>query len=96
MRRVFADSLYWIALSHQRDQWHAAALKASRAPQSVEIVTAQEMLSEFLTAFRHTPAYVASPHAAFMKAVGGPSSPSGHGPGRVRRKGESCPKRSRG
>jgi len=55
MRRVFADSLYWIALSHQRNQWHAAALKASRALQSVEIVTTQEMLSEFLTAFRHTP-----------------------------------------
>jgi uncharacterized protein len=55
MRRVFADSLYWIALSHQRDQWDAAALKASRALQSAEIVTTQEMLSEFLTAFRHTP-----------------------------------------
>jgi len=55
MRRVFADSLYWIALSHQRDQWHAAALMASRALQSVEIVTTQEMLSDFLTAFHHTP-----------------------------------------
>jgi len=55
MKRVFADSLYWIALSHQRDQWHAAALKASRVLQSAEIVTTQEMLSEFLTAFRHAP-----------------------------------------
>ncbi len=52
MRRVFADSLYWIAISHQGDQWHAAALKASRAIQGAEIVTTQEMLSEFLTAFR--------------------------------------------
>ena len=55
MRRVFADSLYWIALSHQRDQWHAAALKASRALQGAEIVTSQEMLGELLTAFRHAP-----------------------------------------
>jgi predicted nucleic acid-binding protein len=55
MRRVFADSLYWIALSHQRDQWHAAALKASHALQIAEIVTTQEMLGELLTAFRHTP-----------------------------------------
>ena len=54
MRRVFADSLYWIALSHQRDQWHAAAMTASRALQTAEIVTTHEMLSEFLTAFRHT------------------------------------------
>jgi uncharacterized protein len=55
MKRVFADSLYWIVLSHQRDQWHAAALKASRALQNAEIVTTQELLGEFLTAFRHTP-----------------------------------------
>jgi len=55
MRRIFADSLYWIALSHQKDQWHSAALKASRALHSVEIVTTQEMLSELLTAFRHSP-----------------------------------------
>ncbi len=55
MKRVYADSLYWIALSHQRDQWHSAALKASHALHAAEIVTTQDMLSEFLTAFRHTP-----------------------------------------
>jgi predicted nucleic acid-binding protein len=55
MRRVFAHSLDWIALSHQRDQWHAAALKASQALDAAEIVTTQEMLGELLTAFRHTP-----------------------------------------
>jgi predicted nucleic acid-binding protein len=55
MRRVFADSLYWIALSHQRDQWHAAALKASHALHAAEIVTTDEVLNEFLTALRHTP-----------------------------------------
>jgi uncharacterized protein len=55
MRRVFADSLYWIALSHQKDQWHAAALKASHAVRTAEIVTTDEVLGEFLTAMRHTP-----------------------------------------
>ena len=55
MRRVFADSLYWIALSHQGDQWHAAALKASHVLQRAEIVTTQEMLGELLTAFRYNP-----------------------------------------
>jgi predicted nucleic acid-binding protein len=55
MRRVFADSLYWIALSHPGDQWHAAALKASHALQGAEIVTTQEMLGDLLTAFRYNP-----------------------------------------
>jgi len=58
MRRVFADSLYWIALSHQGDQWHAAALKASHVLQRAEIVTTQEMLGELLTAFRYNPQLV--------------------------------------
>ena len=55
MRRVFADSLYWIAHSHQRDQWHAPALIASGLLQNALIVTTQEMLGELLTAFRHDP-----------------------------------------
>jgi predicted nucleic acid-binding protein len=53
MRRVFADSLYWIALANPRDQWNARALKASGFLQAVEIVTTEEVLSElFLTHFR--------------------------------------------
>lgn len=55
MRRVFADSLYWIALSHPRDQHHAAALRLSHALRQAQIVTTDEVLSEFLTALRHNP-----------------------------------------
>jgi hypothetical protein len=55
MRRVFADSLYWIAVSHPMDQWHAAAMKAGQQIRGAEIVTTQEVLSEFLTVFRGTP-----------------------------------------
>jgi predicted nucleic acid-binding protein len=53
MTRVFADSLYWIALSHPRDQHHAAAMNLSGALRQVEIVTTDEVLNEFLTALRH-------------------------------------------
>ncbi|MBX6315716.1 MAG: PIN domain-containing protein [Isosphaeraceae bacterium] len=55
MRRVFAASLSWIALSLPKDQWRGAALQASRGLRGAEIVTTEEVLSEFLTAFRHTP-----------------------------------------
>src|SRR4051794_33237616 len=54
MRRVFADALYWIAVSHPMDQWHAAAMQAGKAIRGAEIVTTEEMLSEFLTTFRYT------------------------------------------
>jgi uncharacterized protein len=55
MRRVFADSLYWIAVSNPRDQWHTAAMQAGNVIRGSKIVTTEEVLSEFLTAFRYTP-----------------------------------------
>lgn len=54
MRRVFADSLYWMALSHAGDQWHSVAVQTAKALQGVGIVTTQEMLGEFLTAYRYS------------------------------------------
>jgi hypothetical protein len=30
MKRIFADTLYWVALIHRRDQWHQGALRVSR------------------------------------------------------------------
>jgi len=51
MRRIFADTLYWVALTHRKDQWHHAALKASRTLAGCHLVTTDEVLSEVLTAF---------------------------------------------
>lgn len=51
MRRVFADTMYWIALASLHDQWHAAAIRASRTLRGALIVTTEEVLSEFLAHF---------------------------------------------
>src|SRR5437868_3009355 len=51
MRRIFADALYWIALLHRKDQWHHAALQASRTVAGCHLVTTDEVLTEVLTAF---------------------------------------------
>jgi uncharacterized protein len=51
----FADSLYWIAVAYPRDQWHTRALKASLALQGAEVITTEEVLTEFLATFRHDP-----------------------------------------
>jgi len=55
MKPVFADSLYWIAITYVRDQWHRQAIKASQRIQRAEIVTTEEVLTEFLAAFRYDP-----------------------------------------
>jgi predicted nucleic acid-binding protein len=48
MRRVYADTFYWIALLNPRDQSHQKAITLSRDLQPFEIVTTEDVLAEFL------------------------------------------------
>jgi uncharacterized protein len=51
MRQVFADAVYWVAIAHRKDQWHARAVEASRQLGPVQLVTIDEVLDEFLAHF---------------------------------------------
>ena len=51
MRRVFADTLYWVAMIHRKDQWHQAAVSVSRTLTGCHLVTTDEVLTEVLAAF---------------------------------------------
>src|SRR5262245_9394748 len=51
MRRIFADTLYWVAITSPKDQWHLAARTVSQSLSGCELVTTEEVLTEFLTAF---------------------------------------------
>jgi predicted nucleic acid-binding protein len=48
MRRIFVDTLYWIAITNPKDQWHQAAEKASRTLVGCHLVTTAEVLTEVL------------------------------------------------
>ena len=51
MRIVFADSLYWVAITHQRDPWRKAALRAKAECEPCRLITTDDVLDEFLAAF---------------------------------------------
>jgi predicted nucleic acid-binding protein len=51
MRRVFVDTLYWIAITSRKDQWHQAAVNASRRLVGCHLVTTEEVLTEVLNAY---------------------------------------------
>jgi predicted nucleic acid-binding protein len=51
MKRVFADTAYWVALVHRKDQWHQKALHVSQQLGSAILVTTDEVLNEFLAFF---------------------------------------------
>lgn len=48
MRRVFADTSYWIALLNPRDSLHHRALSLSSSLGPVRLVTSEMVLTEFL------------------------------------------------
>ena len=51
MKQVFADTLYWVASITPGDPWHAPALRAVAALGPVHLVTTEEVLVEFLSAY---------------------------------------------
>ncbi len=69
MRRVFADTYYWIALLNDQDQGHAAAMAISHSLRNAAIVTTQEVLSEVLTFFCEHGHQVRQTAAAFVRQI---------------------------
>ena len=57
MRKVFADSAYWIALINAKDQWRRRALEVSRELGEFSIVTTDEILIETLNYFAESGEY---------------------------------------
>lgn len=51
MKKIFADSFYWIALINLRDQWRTKVLRASQQLSDRMIVTTDEILTETLNYF---------------------------------------------
>jgi len=51
MRSVFADTAYWIALTNPRDNLHAQATGLAASLADTQIVTTDEVLTEYLAHF---------------------------------------------
>jgi predicted nucleic acid-binding protein len=51
MRRIFADTFYWIAVLNPRDQAHVRTVALSKTLQPAQIITSDEVLTEFLNDF---------------------------------------------
>lgn len=50
MKTVFVDTVYWIAISKPKDNWHEAADSAKKQLGQARLVTTDEVLTEFLAA----------------------------------------------
>ena len=50
MKRLFADTVYWIALTNSFDQYHTKAVDVSSALGNCRLFTTDAVLTEFLNA----------------------------------------------
>ena len=53
MKKVFADTSYWIALANPNDNLHKIAKDLSKSLENVTITTTDEVLGELLTYFSY-------------------------------------------
>ncbi len=67
MRRIFVDTLYWIAITSRKDQWHQAAKKASGKLAGGHLVTTEEVLIEVLNAFSEAGSFLRQEGIALVR-----------------------------
>ena len=72
MTEVFVDASYWIATTESSDQWRTAALAAKERLGEVDLVTTEEVLTEFLTALSASPHMRATASAAVRRIIANP------------------------
>ncbi len=66
---VFADTLYWVAIANPRDSWHQAAIDGRQGVAEAQIVTTEEVLTEFLTALASGGPYLRQKAVAVVRSI---------------------------
>jgi predicted nucleic acid-binding protein len=69
MKTVFADTLYWVAISRPNDSWRATAMQARRDVGEAILVTTDEVIIEFLTAMAKGGDWMRTTAARVVRAI---------------------------
>ncbi|MCX5728620.1 MAG: PIN domain-containing protein [Nitrospirae bacterium] len=69
MKRLFADTVYWIALTNSFDQYHAKAVEVSSALGNCRLFTTEAVLTEFLNALANKGPLVRSAAVEMVEAI---------------------------
>ncbi|AFZ59358.1 hypothetical protein H6G54_03460 [Anabaena cylindrica FACHB-243] len=46
MKKIFADTFYWIALLNPKDDWYDSVIKVSQSIANSQIITTEEVLTD--------------------------------------------------
>lgn len=69
MKKVFVDTLYWVAIVRPNDPWQAAAKRAKSSVGNVLMVCTDEILTEFLNALSPGGEYIRKKAVEIVKKI---------------------------
>ena len=69
MKQVFADTLYWVASITPGDPWHAPTLRTVAALGPAHVITTEEVLVEFLSAYAGRGEYLRQKAMQTVRAI---------------------------
>lgn len=69
MKKVFVDTLYWLAIVRPRDPWQTSAKKARSSVGNVFMVSTDEVLTEFLNALSPGGEYMRKQAVQMVKKI---------------------------
>ena len=69
MRYLFADTFYWIAQSHEGDQWHQRVMQLTETLGEQHIYTTDAVLAEYLATYSARGAYLRQEAATTVRQL---------------------------
>ena len=69
MKRLFADTVYWIALTNSFDQYHTRAIEISEALSPCRLFTTDLVLIEFLNALADNGLHIRAAAVQMVEAI---------------------------
>ena len=69
MNELFVDTLHLVALVNPKDQWHQKSVEVETATRNLDLVTTEDILTEFLNFYAEHGEFVRMKVAAFVREI---------------------------
>ena len=69
MKKLFVDTIHFVALTNPKDQWHQKAVEVETATVDFDLVTSDYVLTEFLNFYCEAGEFMRSKVVAFVREI---------------------------
>ncbi len=69
MNELFVDTLHLVALVNPKDQWHQKSVEVETATRNIDLVTTEDILTEFLNFYAEHGRFVRMKVSAFVHEI---------------------------